>query len=341
MYKNSNFYRDKNNHFVLKLTDKDFKILQLTDLHFGFGILSKKADKLGMDAVTKLIMETKPDLIILTGDSIFPYPIKSGTRNNIKEAKNLTAFMDSFKIPYAFVFGNHDVEMGSKGNKDQIADIIIKGEYSIFNKGDKTLTGLGNYIIKLINSKEKLITALVLLDSNMYRNGWFYSGFDCLRDNQTNWCMKELAYLKKENDHLNALAFFHMPLPEFKEAYEKMKLGDKSVVYNFGSIGEANDYFGISKYECDFFQRAVESKIIQGIFCGHDHLNNISLTYKGIMMTYGMSIDFLAYKDVNKRYTQRGGTLINIMEDGTFKVKPIPLTTVVSNFVRGKNKGEK
>ncbi|MGH4124760.1 MAG: metallophosphoesterase [Clostridium sp.] len=338
MYNNSMFYKDKDNHFVLKIGDRPYKILQLTDLHFGFGILSKKQDALGMAAVTKLVKETKPDLIMLTGDSIFPYILKSGTRNNIRQAKKLVDFMDSFKIPYAFLFGNHDVEMGSKGNKNQISDIILEGKYSIFDKGDKNVTGVGNYIIKLLHNKEQLIMALVILDSNMYRDGWFYSGFDCIREDQTAWCMEELSKLKEQNHNLNALAFFHMPLPEFKQAYEKMKLGDKSVEYNFGSIAENNDYFGISKYKPDFFEKVVENGIVKGIFTGHDHLNTLSLTYQGVMMTYGMSIDFLGYSGISKRYTQRGGTLITINNDGVFKVEPVPLTTVVSNFVRGQSK---
>ncbi|MCT4541951.1 MAG: metallophosphoesterase [Vallitalea sp.] len=334
MYSNSMFYRDIDSHFSIDIGDKPYKILQLTDLHFGFGILSKKQDELGMDAVTKLIDRTTPDLIILTGDSIFPFIFKSGTRNNIKQAKKLVKFMDDFQIPYAFLFGNHDIEMGSKGNKNEICDIITNGKYSIFDKGVKELTGEGNYIIKLVN-KDNLIMALVILDSNMYRDGWFYSGFDCIHSEQTDWCMSELSKLKKQNNDLKALAFFHMPLPEFKQAYEKMKLGDKSVEYNFGNIGEGNDYFGISKYNPDFFEKALENDVIKGMFCGHDHLNTLSLTYKGIMMTYGMSIDFLGYKGIRKKYTQRGGTLITINQDSSFQVSPVPLTTVVSKLVRG------
>ncbi|GMQ61771.1 metallophosphoesterase [Vallitalea maricola] len=336
MYNNPNFYKDKDDHFAINIGDGPYKILQLTDLHFGFGILSRKQDKLGMDAVTKLVERSKPDLIILTGDSIFPFIFKSGTRNNIKQARRLVGFMDSFEIPYAFLFGNHDIEMGSKGNKNQISDIIINGRYSVFAKGKKELTGEGNYIIKLIDKREKVLMALVILDSNMYGEGWFFSGFDCIHKEQTEWCMDELSRLKKQNENLKALAFFHMPLPEFKDAYEKMKLGDKSVEYNFGSIGESNDYFGISKNNYSFFEKAVDNGIIKGIFCGHDHLNTLSLTYQGVMMTYGMSIDFLAYKNIRKRYTQRGGTLITIDNDGLFEVKPVPLTTVVSDFVRGK-----
>jgi len=338
MYKNPMFCKDKDNHFALKIGDEPYKILQLTDLHFGFGILSKKQDELGINAVTKLVKETNPNLIVLTGDSIFPFILKAGTRNNIKQAKKLVDFMDSFKVPYAFTFGNHDIEMGSKGDKNAISDVILNGEYSVFAKGDENITGVGNYIIKLVDSKEQLLMALVLLDSNMYRDGWFYSGFDCIHQDQTTWCMEELSKLKEQNLDLKALAFFHMPLPQFKQAYEKMKLGDKSVRYNFGSIGESNDYFGITKYESDFFENAVENGIIKGMFCGHDHLNTLSLTYKDIMMTYGMSIDYLGYSGIGKKYTQRGGTLITINNDGLFKVNPVPLTTVVSNFVRGQNK---
>lgn len=50
------------------------------------------------------------------------------------------------------------------------------------------------------------------------------------------------------------------------------------------------------------------------------------MTYKGIRLTYGMSIDYNAYKDIDKRFTQRGGTLIDIYDDGTFEISLLPLT---------------
>lgn len=33
-----------------------------------------------------------------------------------------------------------------------------------------------------------------------------------------------------------------MPVREFKEAYERMKLGDNDVIYKHGSVGEKNDH---------------------------------------------------------------------------------------------------
>ena len=93
--------------------DQDFRILQLTDLHLVFGFLSKGKDRLALDAVRTLIETSKPDLIVLTGDSIFPFWPRSGTMNNRKQAKKLMAFLDGFEIPYTLVFGNHDCELGS------------------------------------------------------------------------------------------------------------------------------------------------------------------------------------------------------------------------------------
>lgn len=133
------------------------------------------------------------------------------------------------------------------------------------------------------------------------------------------------------------MAFFHMPPAEFKEAYRKMKLGDKSVIYQHGSIAEKNEHFGISKFEGTFFNKAVQNGAIKWMFCGHDHLNTLSLIYKGIQMTYGMSIDYLGYKDIDKSYIQRGGTLITRKADGQVTVNMVPLGAVVSTRVRGVN----
>lgn len=119
MYKSDNLKQTDNETFTYIIDKhKDFKILQLTDLHLGFGFISRKKDKLALNAVTKIIHKAKPDMIVLTGDSIFPFLPKAGTLNNRKQAYKLMKFMDSFAIPYTLVFGNHDCEMGSTCNKE-------------------------------------------------------------------------------------------------------------------------------------------------------------------------------------------------------------------------------
>ena len=125
MYTSQNFQILDEETFSLRIpTDRDYKILQLTDLHLGFGMFSGKKDRLALAAVTELVRRTRPDLIVLTGDSVFPFFPKSGTMNNRKQAQKLLAFLDGFQIPYTFVFGNHDCEMGAACNKEQLAEIF-------------------------------------------------------------------------------------------------------------------------------------------------------------------------------------------------------------------------
>ena len=83
------------------------------------------------------------------------------------------------------------------------------------------------------------------------------------------------------------------------------------------------------------FRRAVENGVIKWIFCGHDHMNTLSLIYQGIHMTYGMSIDYLGYNGIKKSYIQRGGTLITRNLCGDVEIKMVPLGFVVSTRVRG------
>ena len=340
MYHSDRFSQPDGETFRLEIPeDRDFRILQLTDLHLGFGCLSRKKDRLALDEVRRIIEQTRPDLIVLTGDSIFPYLPKAGTLNNRRQARQLMAFLDGFEIPYTLVFGNHDCEIGSACGKEELAELYKEGRYCIFTEGRKDLTGVGNFILELVDSAGRVLLPLVLLDSNMYgEGGWFYSGFDRIHDDQVSWCMDRLAALKQADPDIKAMAFFHMPPREFKEAYEKMKLGDRSVLYRHGSIAEKDEYFGISVFEGTFFERARENGVIKWMFCGHDHLNTLSLVYQGIQLTYGMSIDYLGYKGIAKKYTQRGGTLITRKPDGTVDIRMAPLEAVVSTRVRGLKK---
>ena len=297
MYTADNFKKADEETFILKISpDRDFKILQLTDLHLGFGLFSKKRDQLALKAVSTIVKKTKPDLIAITGDSVFPFFPKAGTLNNKRQAQIFIRFMDQFRIPYAMVFGNHDCEMFSRYNKEKMAELFASGKYSIFTKGRPEIYGVGNYFLNLTDEQGRVLLPLVFLDSNMYGD-----------------------------PDVKAMAFFHIPVAEFKEAYEKMRLGDKSVTYMHGNIGEVNDHFGIPGNEGTFFRKAVENGVIKWMFCGHDHLNTLSVVYKGIRMTYGMSIDYLGYNGILKRHTQRGGTLITRHPDGSVEIRMVPL----------------
>lgn len=313
--------------------DRPFVILQLTDTHFGFGCLSHEADTRAEKAVETLIDRTRPDLIVHTGDMIFPFLPRSGTRDNGKEIERFLLFMDSFKIPYIMTLGNHDSEVGSRLARKELAARLSEGKYALFLPGRPEIYGQGNFCLHLLRSQSRTET-LVMLDSNMYGGGLFFDGFEGIHPDQTAWATSIL----KTWDPADALAFFHIPLPEYKEAFRRMRLGDKTVQYCFGSVQEKEEYFGIPKKNTGFFEAAKRDGYISAMFCGHDHLNNISMIYQGIQLTYGMSIDYLSYPGISKRYTQRGATKIELAPDGSKKITPVPYGPVVSTRVRGLSK---
>ena len=81
-------------------------------------------------------------------------------------------------------------------------------------------------------------------------------------------------------------------------------------------------------YPSALFDRMLALGSTTGVFCGHDHYNNMSLEYKGIRLTYGMSIDYLAMPGIEHDTAQRGAELITIHPDASWDLVQIPLISI-------------
>ena len=90
--------------------------------------------------------------------------------------------------------------------------------------------------------------------------------------------------------------------------------------YLGGKVGESAPYVYCSEDEEEMFETMLELGSTKGMFYGHDHLNNIVLEYKGITLSYGYSIDYLAYSGIDKIGSQRGCTVINCAPDTSFEI---------------------
>ncbi len=315
---------------IVKKRGEPYKILQLTDVHIGGSLGTRKKDELALCAVRRLVEKSQPDFIIVTGDMVYPMPwLNQGSFNNLKASKMLASLFEELGISWTVVFGNHDAEVWAKCNKRELGDFYESQPHCRFCKGDEKLTGVGNYCIPVYDEDGRLNVALMFLDSNSYLTWNFFSGFDTLHDDQIEWYKSTITELSQGRELVPSLAFFHIPPKEVKDAWESCYLGTGDAVYHGGFVGEKDNYFGYPKtVEGKFFPEMVKFGSCKGMFFGHDHLNTLSATYRGIRLTYGMSIDYNAYKDIQKRHTQRGGTLIALKDDGAFDVQMLPLSQI-------------
>lgn len=274
----------------------DFRILQLTDLH----LMNLPADNMTFDLIQKLVKKTSPDLIVITGD------MSMCKLQDIVD-RSLQVLMDSLNIPWTFVFGNHDEE--GPLTKEELAAILSVGPQSMY-ENTEGLSGVGNHVIS-IEKEGKPMVKLFMLDSFRDRIDtvsdqkiWSY---DFIKEDQIDWVMNQ-------TEQVNSLLFFHIPLPEFKEA----KL--------FSSFkGEFNEGVCSSNYQTNLFEKAVQSGVIKGIFVGHDHVNDFSFEKEGILLAYGRCT---GHYDYTLPSFEKGGRLITVNTLGEIKTEVILETEI-------------
>ncbi len=311
-------------------TDDHFKVIQLTDVHIGGGFLSIKKDSMAINAVAAMITAEKPDLVVITGDIAYPVPFQAGTFNNKTSAELFAQLMEKLGVYWVPVFGNHDTEAYSYYSREKISEFYSQEKFShcLFQAGPEDVDGYGNSIINVKNTKGEITQSLVMLDSHSYVDNDYFGimwKYDTIHESQVKWYEDSLNKIKAENNDVmpKSLAFFHIAIPEYKTAWDEYRANDfndtENVKYIYGKAGEKDYSVYTSEYNYGFFDKVKELGSTQGMFCGHDHLNNFSIDYKGVRLTYGYSIDYLAYTGIMKFGLQRGCTVIDIAPDGSFE----------------------
>lgn len=218
-------------------------------------------------------------------------------------------FMEQFGIPWAPVFGNHDYE--GRADKSKLCEIYENAENCLFQCGPDGMNGMGNYTYTVRDNSGKALTTLIFMDSNSYDS--VNNGYDRFHENQIAWyenTVKEIAKTENgdETKVVPSLAFFHIPMQEFKMGYDE---GERI----WGMRFEKECFPAVDD---EMFGTMVALGSTKGCFVGHDHMNNYSVNYQGIRLTYGLSCDHNIYL-----VPFRGGTLINIKNDGTFTTQSL------------------
>ena len=256
---------------VQKQKDKDFVILNLADLQTQ-DVESPRVKRVIESEVDYLIKKTNPDLITLTGDQVW-------SNNNLLSTMWLINMLDSYKIPYAPIFGNHDygnAKNSSNADQNYCCDLYEKGEYSLFSRGPSNLGTLGNYVINIMEGT-KIYKTIYMLDAGYE---------DKITNNQIAWVKWNADGIKNVNggEYADAMCFMHKPLPEHREAYIKYMSGEDDVT----SLGKVYVKHSLSgTIQNGFFDIARQCNIVD-IVCGHQHGNNFTLNYKNVRLTFAL-----------------------------------------------------
>ena len=260
--------------------DSTFKIVQFTDIHWN----NDSAESCAFSAANlrNAIDSEKPDLVVFTGD-IVTGPSEAGWTA-------VTSIITEAGIPFAVTLGNHDDE--ADWSRNQIFDFLESVPGFLGNKGPEEVYGVGNYILQLkSNTSDETKAILWFLDSNAYCEDKSISDYGWIRFDQIAWYRQKSADLTAQNGGIPypALAFFHIPLPEYDE-----------VIGQEGTIGLAEERVCSPQINTGMLAAFIEMGDVMCTFVGHDHDNNYIGVHKGIALAYGQSSGYETYGNIGR-----------------------------------------
>lgn len=337
---NVEVFTDELGEVAIKLNeDRDLKVLQLTDIHIGNGPFTVKKDKKAISAICSLIEHVVPDLIVLSGDMVFPVSVITGSNDNLAALKALVSLIEAYKTPWTVCFGNHDAESMAKFSKSEICSYLESEglKYCLFSRGPSELDGMGNHLINVYNFDNSFNSTIFFFDNGMYLGETQLSGYQEITESQTNWYREKVeSFSAHYGETIDSYVYYHVPGKEYELGWEDYKNGGEDSTYFFGQAGEKNERISCPSELGTFFPTVVELGSTKAIFCGHDHLNDFSIEYMGVRLTYGKSIDYTAYvfQGIANKTEQRGATVLTIktstsQSEEKFLISSIKLEDIV------------
>ena len=279
--------------FELKFReDSCFKIVQFTDIHWHNGEPADQKSAVLMESVARA---ESPDLIVLTGDILSG----GGCDNAIESLRQIIEILDQCAIPWAAVFGNHDDE--GTANRHELMEVMRESDLSLADPGPEEIPGVGNYVLTVQNSDANKSAALLyFIDSGSYALTDL-GGYDWIKRAQIEWFLSESVRYNVSVEHpLPALAFFHIPIPEYHEVW------DFHTCY-----GVKYEDICAPRINTGFFAALHEAGDVIGTFVGHDHINDFWGDLHGIRLCYGRATGYNTY---GKDGFPRGARVIELRE---------------------------
>lgn len=282
-------------------SDRPIRLLQLTDMQVIDGSQRRFPDRIRIDEINawtpenfdiqlgnhirSVVTQTNPDVIFITGDMVYGSFDDSG-----ESFKWFVSLMESFGIPWAPVFGNHDNE-SKRGVKWQ-CELLEGSKNCLFKRG--SVTGNGNYTVGIAVG-DTLKRVMYMTDSNgcsdcsdpevVKAEGIFPDQLERIRESSR-------RIKASQGRPVKGLMAFHIPTKEFTEVEKRKGYPEKYVIGvdvpskdgDFGFHLDGNirsvdmgDGFAFMK-ECG----------IDSVFVGHYHSICTRILCEDILWVYGL-----------------------------------------------------
>lgn len=234
---------------------KPFKILQLTDLLYGE---SPDLDSQTTNLQTTLLQTEKPDLVIITGPTVFtPLSIPRSPTWFTNMHKTAIRTVQQLNYTWALVSGT-----------DSSTHLL---EFDSNQPGSSTLCGWNNgldYILPIYETDQEQPSALLMiLNSAKCRT-------DCEQE-QMQWLSSVFGKWPALRE-LPAHVFIQNPLPD----QVHLSLSSHS---SFSRL----DDISLTDANTELLDTLVELGNVVSIQCGHDHSAEFYGTFKGLNLVYG------------------------------------------------------
>jgi hypothetical protein len=208
-------------------------------------------------------------------------------------------------IPWAAVFGNHDDE--GSASRIELLEAQQESPHCLTEAGPAGVTGVGNYVLRVLSSRgDALAAALYALDSNAYDSRGT-GKYAWIAPDQIAWFRATSRRLAEEHSGgrpttspLPALAFFHIPLPEYDEVWR-----------HHVCRGHRNEAVCAPALNSGFFVALLEARDVMGTFVGHDHVNDFEGELHGIRLCYGRATGYSPY---GQEGFAHGARLVRLLE---------------------------
>ena len=288
--------------------DGKFRIAQFTDTHLD--PTNENFNKT-LDMIKEMIAQENPDFVIFTGDIATTGPSDLAWGGLIKA-------MESTGKPYGVVTGNHETEVTSR---DTIFNYLLNSHLFLGKKGLRLEKKMGNYILPVLASdgSDKTQAVLYCMDSGEFGGDQELLGqYEWFDWDQINWYRNNsMSYTRKNGGKpVPSLAFFHIPVPEYRYLNGK---DDVYGSYTFSGAGSAEINSGM-------FTSMLDMKDMMGIFVGHDHTCDNIGQMNGVALAYGR------YSGASRLRIERGCRIIDLIE-GKFEFETYNSTLKGKEFI--------